>query len=229
MFAAVNICMPGCASCIGAGQGPRSRFRWWKTTGVGTGCDAPSDVAADNDLHTARLMITTVSEPPGHTHVHIFAYDCSDLTSRARQEALSRRVNRCCEGPRPKPRIPAHSGRSAGCPARMPGFRTAFQGYGVRFSPFEEGKLAVATSQNFGIIGNGKQCVLQVGLGSLAWRACTWAWPGHARRRSPGLCVACVVGARAGPACDMPAPPGRPAPGRLRAPPPDDAARHPGS
>lgn len=44
----------------------------------------------------------------------------------------------------------------------MPGFRTEFQGYGVKFSPFEEGKLAVATSQNFGIIGNGRQYVLQV-------------------------------------------------------------------
>jgi hypothetical protein len=44
----------------------------------------------------------------------------------------------------------------------MPAFRTAFQGYAVKFSPFEEGKLAVATSQNFGIIGNGKQYVLQV-------------------------------------------------------------------
>ena len=44
----------------------------------------------------------------------------------------------------------------------MPAFRTVFQGYSVRFSPFEEGKLAVATSQNFGIIGNGKQYVLQV-------------------------------------------------------------------
>jgi hypothetical protein len=43
-----------------------------------------------------------------------------------------------------------------------PGFRTQFQGYSVRFSPFEETKLAVATSQNFGIIGNGRQYVLQV-------------------------------------------------------------------
>lgn len=32
----------------------------------------------------------------------------------------------------------------------------------MRFSPFEETKLAVATSQNFGIIGNGRQYVLQV-------------------------------------------------------------------
>ena len=36
------------------------------------------------------------------------------------------------------------------------------QGYSVKFSPFEDDKLAVATSQNFGIIGNGKQYVLQV-------------------------------------------------------------------
>ncbi len=46
-------------------------------------------------------------------------------------------------------------------------FRTAFNGYAVKFSPFEEGRLAVATAQNFGIIGNGRQYVLQV---SLAWR-----------------------------------------------------------
>lgn len=43
-------------------------------------------------------------------------------------------------------------------------YRTAaFQGYAVKFSPFEEGKIAVAGSQNFGIIGNGKQYVLQFG------------------------------------------------------------------
>ena len=41
------------------------------------------------------------------------------------------------------------------------GFRTQFQGYAVRFSPFEDGKLAVATSQNYGIVGNGRQYVLQ--------------------------------------------------------------------
>ena len=44
----------------------------------------------------------------------------------------------------------------------MPSYRTAFQGYSVKFSPFEEGKLAVASAQNFGIIGNGKQYVLHV-------------------------------------------------------------------
>ena len=50
-------------------------------------------------------------------------------------------------------------------PDTMPGFNTPFQGYSVKFSPFEDGKVAVATSQNFGIIGNGRQYVLQVGLG----------------------------------------------------------------
>ena len=53
----------------------------------------------------------------------------------------------------------------------MPGFKTAFQGYSVKFSPFEEGKIAVATSQNFGIIGNGKQYVLQASQ----WQAGGWA------------------------------------------------------
>ena len=45
----------------------------------------------------------------------------------------------------------------------MAPFRTAFNGYAVKFSPFEEGRIAVATAQNFGIIGNGRQYVLQVG------------------------------------------------------------------
>ena len=42
-------------------------------------------------------------------------------------------------------------------------FKTDFNGYAVKFSPFEDGRIAVATSQNFGIIGNGRQYVLQVG------------------------------------------------------------------
>ena len=41
-------------------------------------------------------------------------------------------------------------------------FDFGLQGYSVKFSPFEQGKVAVATAQNFGIIGNGKQYVLQV-------------------------------------------------------------------
>ena len=41
-------------------------------------------------------------------------------------------------------------------------FRTPFAGYSVRFSPFDESRLAVGTAQNYGIIGNRKLHVLQV-------------------------------------------------------------------
>lgn len=41
-------------------------------------------------------------------------------------------------------------------------YRSEFQGYSVRFSPYEEGRIAVATAQNFGIVGNGKQLVLDI-------------------------------------------------------------------
>ena len=44
----------------------------------------------------------------------------------------------------------------------MVAFRTQFNGYSVRFSPFLDGRLAVATAQNFGIIGNGRQHVLDL-------------------------------------------------------------------
>lgn len=45
----------------------------------------------------------------------------------------------------------------------MPRFKTTFNGYSVKFSPFIEGRLAVATAQNFGIIGNGRLHILEVG------------------------------------------------------------------
>ena len=35
-------------------------------------------------------------------------------------------------------------------------FKAGFNGYSVKFSPYHEGRLAVATAQNFGIIGNGR-------------------------------------------------------------------------
>lgn len=44
----------------------------------------------------------------------------------------------------------------------MPRFKTAYNGYGVQFSPFLENRLAVSTAQNFGIIGNGRQYVLEL-------------------------------------------------------------------
>ena len=40
--------------------------------------------------------------------------------------------------------------------------RTAFNAYSVKFSPFHDNRLAVATAQNFGIIGNGRQHVFEV-------------------------------------------------------------------
>lgn len=41
-------------------------------------------------------------------------------------------------------------------------FKTQFNGYSVKFSPYNEGRLAVSTAQNFGIIGNGRQYILDV-------------------------------------------------------------------
>lgn len=32
-------------------------------------------------------------------------------------------------------------------------FKTEFNGYAVKFSPFDEDKIAVATAQNFGLAG----------------------------------------------------------------------------
>jgi len=40
-------------------------------------------------------------------------------------------------------------------------FKTEFNGYSVKFSPWDS-KIAVATAQNFGIVGNGKQDVLEL-------------------------------------------------------------------
>uniref|UniRef100_A0A803P3Z2 Peroxin-7 n=1 Tax=Cannabis sativa TaxID=3483 RepID=A0A803P3Z2_CANSA len=44
----------------------------------------------------------------------------------------------------------------------MPFFKTPFNGYSVKFSPFYENRLAVATAQNFGILGNGRLHVLDL-------------------------------------------------------------------
>ncbi|EFC44384.1 predicted protein [Naegleria gruberi] len=43
----------------------------------------------------------------------------------------------------------------------MPSYKTQYSGYSVEFSPFEDDKLGVATSQHFGIAGQGRQYVLQ--------------------------------------------------------------------
>ncbi|XP_031494441.1 peroxisome biogenesis protein 7 [Nymphaea colorata] len=47
----------------------------------------------------------------------------------------------------------------------MPAFKTPFCGYAVRFSPFYESRLAVATAQNFGIVGNGRLHILELSAG----------------------------------------------------------------
>ncbi|GKU94395.1 hypothetical protein SLEP1_g7896 [Rubroshorea leprosula] len=44
----------------------------------------------------------------------------------------------------------------------MPIFKTPFNGYSVKFSPFYESRLAVGTAQNFGILGNGRLHVLDL-------------------------------------------------------------------
>ncbi|KAM7263161.1 hypothetical protein ACFE04_000844 [Oxalis oulophora] len=44
----------------------------------------------------------------------------------------------------------------------MPVFKTPFNGYSVKFSPFYETRIAVATAQNFGILGNGRVHVLDL-------------------------------------------------------------------
>lgn len=41
-------------------------------------------------------------------------------------------------------------------------FQTPFNGYSVKFNPYDGSRVAVATAQNFGIIGNGIQHVLSV-------------------------------------------------------------------
>ena len=56
-------------------------------------------------------------------------------------------------------------------PQKQPGipYWTAFHGYAVKFSPFLKGRLAVATAQNFGIIGNGRHYALQVTAHANVW------------------------------------------------------------
>ena len=59
------------------------------------------------------------------------------------------------------PRAPPTPPRPTATPRAMR-FKTMFNGYSLAFSPFFENRLAVTTSQNFGIIGNGQQYVLDV-------------------------------------------------------------------
>jgi len=67
-------------------------------------------------------------------------------------------------------------------------YRTAYNGYACAFSPFHENRIAVATAQNFGIIGNGRQHVLEVP--PLSHQLSPFHPTRHVRQLSPppGLC-----------------------------------------
>jgi hypothetical protein len=57
----------------------------------------------------------------------------------------------------------------------MPRARTTFNACSVRFSPFNPQRIAVATAQNFGIIGNGRQHVFDVSRQWVHdWNITTW-------------------------------------------------------
>jgi peroxin-7 len=45
-------------------------------------------------------------------------------------------------------------------------FHTELTGYSVEFSPFHSNLLSVSTAQNFGIIGTGRQYILQYNPGT---------------------------------------------------------------
>ncbi|TFJ87352.1 hypothetical protein NSK_001684 [Nannochloropsis salina CCMP1776] len=55
------------------------------------------------------------------------------------------------------------AGGGLGGPVPDAVFQTQFQCCSVEFSPFQEARLAVATAQYFGIIGNGRQHILEIG------------------------------------------------------------------
>jgi len=64
-------------------------------------------------------------------------------------------------------------------------FQLDYMGYAVEWSPFDATRLAVSTAQHFGIVGQGKQYVLQLQHGLLTPTAvfdtadgvydCTWS------------------------------------------------------
>ena len=55
-------------------------------------------------------------------------------------------------------------------------FRTqGFQGYAVKYSPFFDNRIAVATAANYGLVGNGRLFILELtpqGIQVLKW----WAY-----------------------------------------------------
>ena len=39
-----------------------------------------------------------------------------------------------------------------------------FQGYAVKYSPFFDNRIAVAASANYGLVGNGRLFILELGV-----------------------------------------------------------------
>eukprot|EP01095_Lingulamoeba_sp_RSL-Kostka_P006950 TRINITY_DN2207_c1_g1_i1.p1 TRINITY_DN2207_c1_g1~~TRINITY_DN2207_c1_g1_i1.p1 ORF type:complete len:121 (+),score=27.78 TRINITY_DN2207_c1_g1_i1:34-396(+) len=46
-------------------------------------------------------------------------------------------------------------------------FKTEFSPYSLQFSPFFENRIACACAQHFGIVGNGRQLILNLDMGGL--------------------------------------------------------------
>ena len=48
-------------------------------------------------------------------------------------------------------------------------FRTqGFQGYAVKYSPWLNDRIAVAASANYGLVGNGRLYLLELGAGGIS-------------------------------------------------------------
>lgn len=66
-------------------------------------------------------------------------------------------------------------------------FRTqGFNGYSVKYSPFFDSRIAVATSANFGLVGNGRLYILGLtanGIVAEKWYAPRTCYYLHYRRR----------------------------------------------
>ena len=57
-------------------------------------------------------------------------------------------------------------------------YRTqGFNGYAVKYSPYFDSRIAVASSQHFGLVGNGRLYVLGLtpkGIVAEKWYLCSW-------------------------------------------------------
>jgi len=49
-------------------------------------------------------------------------------------------------------------------PAMLQYLTQGFQGYAVKYSPFFDNRIAVAASANYGLVGNGRLFILELGV-----------------------------------------------------------------